>query len=238
MYIFPAIDILNGRVVRLRQGDYNEVTEYSDNSYEVAKDFAKKGASHLHVVDLDGARMGTPSNRDIIVKIASDIPLFIECGGGIRTERDVEAYLHNGIDRVILGSSALRDTEFTKRMLKLYPEAIAIAVDALNQKVAIEGWTSMTSVDSIEFCKVMQALGAKYIIYTDISKDGLSEGTNHEIYTQLAEMQGISITASGGISSLEEIVKLKQLGLYAAIVGKAVYSGLIDIEKAISIAKE
>ena len=235
MQIFPAIDILEKKVVRLRQGDYTKSQIFSEDPEDIARQFFETGATNLHIIDLDGARVGEPKNQEIITKIAATLPLFIECGGGIRTEKVVEQYLNAGIDRIILGTSALKDQVFTEKMLKQYGDRIAIGVDARDSKVAIEGWLSNSEVDSIEFCYRMRDIGASYIIYTDISKDGTGTGTNIPIYMQLSKITDVNFTASGGISTLEELNILKDIGIYAAILGKSIYTGQIDLKKAIEI---
>ena len=233
MKIFPAIDILDEKVVRLRQGDYMKSQVFSLDPYDTALQFFESGAKNLHIVDLDGARNGEVINYKIIEKIARNIPLFIECGGGIRNEETVERYLEMGINRVILGTAALKDQDFTRRMLEVHQDRIAIGVDAKNQKVATHGWYLVSEIDSIDFCKQMRDMKASYIIYTDIARDGTGEGGNIEVYNRLGEIQGLNITASGGISSIEEIQRYKEMDIYAVILGKAIYTGMIDIKEAI-----
>lgn len=238
MEIFPAIDLLNNNAVRLYQGDYNQIEIFGEPS-EFAQTFAQQGALNLHLVDLDGAKIGKPTNQEIIRKITSNNPtLFCELGGGIRDEKTVETYFEAGIGRVILGTAALQDKDFTKKMLQKYTNKIAIGVDAKNGKVATEGWLNVSNVDSYSFCKEMTQLGAEYIIYTDIARDGTGTGANIAAYEKLAKISGLNITASGGVSSLDNIEKLKEIGLYAAILGKALYNKSIALPDALSAAKE
>lgn len=237
MKIFPAIDLLYGKAVRLYKGDYNQVTVYSDNPVEVAKEFEKKGATCIHIVDLEGAKDGTTPNIEVVKRIATETGLFSEIGGGIRTMETVRAYLENGVDRVILGTAAVNDEEFLKTAIKEYGERIAVGVDIKDGKVAIKGWLEKSEYDCYDFCSKMQNLGVKTLICTDISKDGAMQGTNRGLYKELSNRFSIDITASGGVSTLDDIVALRQLDLYGAIIGKAYYIGAIDLEKAVEIAK-
>lgn len=237
MEIFPAIDLLDGKVVRLFQGDYGQKQVYGDNPADFAKGFAKAKAKNIHLVDLDGAREGGQRNFAVIQEILSAADLFAELGGGIRTEETVGACLDAGVGRVILGTAALNNPEFTRKMVEKYGDKIAVGVDARDGKVAVEGWLATSKTDSIDFCKEMQNIGVKYIIYTDISCDGAQTGTNLKVYDRLSNIQGLNITASGGVSSLQDIVALKGMGLYAAIVGKALYTGSLRLEDAIEAAK-
>ncbi len=238
MVIFPAIDLVDGQVVRLYQGDYNQKQVFGSNPLEFAKDFEAQGAEYLHLVDLDGAKLGTPKNFAIVKQITQNTSLFVELGGGIRDEETVEQCFAAGVGRVILGTAALKNPEFTKKMVRQYPEKIAIGVDARDGKVAIEGWLATSEVDSVSFCKEMQELGVKYIIYTDISRDGAEKGTNLAIYETLSAIEGLQITASGGVSSLQDVVALQKMNLYAAILGKALYTGAVNLGQAIQTAKQ
>ena len=238
MLLFPAVDILSGRVVRLIRGDYTKGQVFGDSPRKAAEEFIEMGASNLHLVDLDGAKTGSPQNFEAIAEITGNTAVFTECGGGIRNETDVERYLGAGAGRVILGTSALKDKAFTKRMLERYGDRIAIGIDARSGKVSVEGWLSTSEVDSLTFCREMAGLGARYIIYTDISRDGTGQGSNLEVYRKLAEYKDIYVTASGGISTLDEIVMLKEMGIYAAIIGKAVYTGLLDLREALKLAED
>ncbi len=234
MNIFPAIDIKDGKVVRLTRGDYNAVTVYSSDAAEVARSFLAAGAKFLHVVDLDGAKDGALSNFDTVQEILSIGGLFVEIGGGIRDEARIRRYLDLGVSRVILGTAALRDPEFLRAMLA---EKIAVGVDARDGKVAVEGWLTDTGVESVGFCRQVRDMGAKTVIYTDIAKDGAMGGTNLEIYRTLVSIEGLEIVASGGVSSEEDITALRETGVSAAIVGKAIYAGALDLSRAIKLAE-
>lgn len=237
MIIFPAIDILGGNAVRLFQGDYAQKQVFGTNPAAFAQKFMQDCATHLHLVDLDGAKEGEPCNFGIVKDIAAEGNLFIELGGGIRTEEVIEDCLNANISRVILGTAALNDTMFTKKMAKKYPGKIAVGVDARDGFVAIEGWLKTSQTNSIDFCKEMLSIGIEYVIYTDISRDGAQHGANLAVYEQLAGIQGLNITASGGVSSLGDITALRDMGLYAAILGKALYTGNINLKDAIMVAK-
>lgn len=237
MQIFPAIDMIGGNVVRLTEGDYNSVTVYAPDPVEVARDFLSKGACNLHAVDLDGAKEGTGVNASAVAALASVPGLFLEVGGGIRDEARVYDYLSRGVDRVILGTVAVRNYPFVEEMVKKYGDAIAVGVDARDGKVAVAGWLDVTEIPSVEFCERLRDSGVKTVIYTDISKDGRLSGTNLDIYRRLREVRGLDIVASGGITYYEEITALKEMGTYAAIVGKAIYTGALDLEKVLEAAK-
>ena len=210
---------------------------YQKNFDEVTKEFEKKGATCIHIVDLEGAKDGTTPNIEVVKRIATETGLFSEIGGGIRTMETVRAYLENGVDRVIIGTAAVNDEEFLKTALKEYGERIAVGVDIKDGKVAIKGWLEKSEYDCYDFCSKMQNLGVKTLICTDISKDGAMQGTNRGLYKELSNRFSIDITASGGVSTLDDIVALRQLDLYGAIIGKAYYIGAIDLEKAVEIAK-
>jgi len=237
MHIFPAIDLYDKKAVRLLKGDYNQMTVYSDNPSEFALDFEKQGAKFIHIVDLEGARDGTTPNLDVIKSITKNTNLFVEVGGGIRNMDVVKKYIDAGVDRVILGTAAVKDEEFLKLAVKTYPGKVAVGVDILDGYVAIRGWTEKSAYTCFDFCEKMQNLGIKNIICTDISKDGAMEGTNHELYRELSEKFSMDITASGGVSSIEDVRKLSKLGIYGAIIGKAYYNGAISIKEAIEVAK-
>ena len=223
MQIFPATDILGGKVVRLTKGDYANVKIYADSPAEMAKEFIKAGATNLHMVDLDGAKDGTPVNFEAIKEAAKIKDLFIEVGGGIRDMKRIEDYLSLGVKRVILGTAAVRNYPFVEEAVKEYGNAIAVGVDAKNGLVAVNGWLETTTVNSVEFCKKLRDSGVATVIYTDISKDGMLSGTNLEIYEELSGIKGLDIVASGGITFIDEIKTLSDMGIYGAIVGKAVY---------------
>ena len=236
MLIFPAIDLYDGKAVRLYKGDYNNMTVYSDQPLSVALDFVKAGASCIHMVDLEGARDGTTPNLAIVREIAEKTPLFTEIGGGIRSMDTVRAYLEASVDRVILGTAAVTDPDFLKEALAEYGERIAVGVDIKDGKVAIKGWLETAQDDAMTFCAKMQAIGVKTIISTDISKDGAMQGANHDLYRTMSEQLNIQIVASGGVSSMEDVKRLRAQNLYGAIIGKAYYTGAIDLKEAIEVA--
>lgn len=236
MKIFPAIDLRNGKAVRLYQGDYDQMTVYSDSPVEVAKSFKDKGASCLHLVDLDGAKDGMLVNFATIKEIVEEVDMYVEVGGGIRDEDRIRQYLELGVGRVILGTIAVKEPEFLEAMVSKYGEKIAVGVDARDGFVAINGWKEITDKESFEFCRYLRDIGVKTVIYTDISRDGGLEGTNMEAYKKLQEIEGLEVTASGGISFEEEITALKDVAA-AAILGKAIYSGKLDLERAVKLAE-
>lgn len=236
MKLFPAIDLYDGKAVRLLKGDYNQMTIYSDNPIEIARDFENKGAKYIHLVDLEGAKDGTTPNLHIVKQIANETDLFTEIGGGIRSMDTVKAYLENGVDRVILGTAAVNNPEFLEEAVAAYGERIAVGVDVKDGYVAIKGWIEKSQYTCFEFCEKMQKLGVKTLICTDISKDGAMQGTNRDLYRQLSEKFDIDITASGGVSSIEDIKALRALNLYGAIIGKAYYIGAIDLCEALEAA--
>lgn len=235
MLIFPAIDMIDGKAVRLYQGDYSQKQTFGDDPVLFAQKFEQQGASYLHLVDLDGAKSGQPANFSIVQSICQKTGLFVELGGGVRNAQTVEQCLRAGVGRVILGTAALRDPEFTKAMVAQYGAKIAVGVDAREGKVAVEGWLDTSDVDSLAFCRKMRDIGVEYIIYTDISKDGAGQGTNLAVYRQLKQIPGLCVTASGGVSSLEDVRALEEIGVYGAIIGKALYTGAIDLSQAIKI---
>ena len=235
MKIFPAIDIRDGRVVRLLQGDYDKMTVYDEDPVTLAGKFSEKGAGYLHVVDLDGAKDGRLVNFETIKAIIDRTDMFVEVGGGIRDEERIEKYLGLGAGRVILGTAAVTDWDVLVRMVGKYKERIAVGVDAKDGLVAINGWKETTGEDSLAFCRKLRDAGVSAVIYTDISRDGALMGTNIDVYRELAEIEGLEITASGGISSTEEIKELEGI-VDAAILGKAIYSGVLDLAKAVELA--
>lgn len=238
MKIFPAIDIIDNKAVRLFKGDYNQKTIYNENPLEVAKDFEAKGAKFIHIVDLDAAKSGQSENFDIIKEIALKTSLFVEVGGGIRNEEIVQKYLENGINRVIIGTAAVTNIEFFTKMIKKYKEKIAAQADIKDGFLAIKGWIEKSNLSLNEFAKNMQDLGIKTLLCTDISKDGAMQGTNLELYKKLKQNYNMEIIASGGVSSLEDIKALKQMQIDGAIIGKAYYTGALDLKEAINLAKE
>ena len=237
MIIFPAIDLYEGKAVRLYKGDYAQKTVYSDNPVAVAQDFVKKGATHIHLVDLEGAKFGATPNFELICRIKKSTGKFVEVGGGIRNESTVEKYLNAGVDRVILGTSAVQNKEFVKQAVKNFGEKIAVGIDVKDGFVAIKGWTENSDKNAFDFCAEMVDIGVKTVICTDISKDGAMNGTNAELYKELSSKFPINIIASGGVSDISDVEKLAKIGLYGAIIGKAYYTGSIDLKKAIEIAK-
>lgn len=230
MQIFPAIDLRGGQVVRLYQGDYDQMTVYGADPCAVAREFLAAGARYLHVVDLDGARSGTAENFESIAALARQGRLFIEVGGGIRTQQRIEQYLELGVDRCILGTAAVKDFSFTKEMARRYGAQIAVGVDARDGYVAVSGWEERTAERGVDFCRRLRDGGVGTVIYTDISRDGAEQGTNLPLYEELVKIEGLSITASGGISGLEELRQLRDMGVDAAILGKALYTGRLDLE--------
>ena len=236
MEIFPATDIINGKVVRLEKGDYGKMTVYADSPAEKAKEFIKLGARNLHIVDLDGAKNGSPENFEKIREAAQIEGLFTQVGGGIRSEEKIEDYLSLGVNRVILGTAAVKDFAFLERAVKKYGSSIAVGVDAKNGRVAVSGWFETTDIDSFDFCVKLRDAGVNTVIYTDISKDGMLSGTNLEIFGRLNEIEGLNIIASGGITFEDEIKTLRDMNIYAAIVGKAVYENKLDLARAVRIA--
>ena len=238
MKIFPAIDLKDGAVVRLFQGDYDKVTVYGSDPLSVAEDFKSSGVKNLHVVDLDGARDGSPANFEIIKKIAEESGLSVQVGGGIRNEERIKGYLDLGISRVILGTIAVTDFDFLEDMVKKYGDKIAVSVDVSEGYVCVKGWTEVTGVPGIDFCKKLNGAGVSTVIYTDVSKDGALAGTNMEAYGILSEIDGLNVIASGGISFEDEILRLKAYGLYGAILGKALYSGKLDLKTVVRLGEE
>ena len=227
--IFPAIDLIGGRVVRLYQGDYDKETVYSDDPCAIARGFVEAGAKYLHLVDLDGARDGTTANFESIEAIAKQNGLYIEVGGGIRSEERIERYLSLGVSRCILGTIAVKNFAFTAEMARKYGDKIAVGVDARDGYVAINGWKELSTETGLDFCRRLRDAGVKTVIYTDISRDGAGKGTNLEVYEALSQIKGLRVTASGGVGSMEEIAALEAMGVSAAILGKAIYSGALDL---------
>ena len=232
MKIFPAIDLIDKKVVRLSQGDYSKKTMYSDNPLSVAKSFLKDGATHLHVVDLDGAKKGSPVNFEVIKQL-KQLDMFVEVGGGIRDMQKIEAYQNIGVDRVILGTVAIKNFDFVVDAVKEFKDMIAVGVDAKDEKVATHGWQEVTGVNSFDFCKKLYDAGVTSVIYTDIATDGMLKGTNLPAFKRLSKIKGLKVTASGGISSVEEIKKLKEMGVWGAILGKALYENKLSLADAV-----
>ena len=237
MYIFPAIDLYEGKAVRLFKGDYNQMTVYSNTPVAVAKDFEAAGASHLHLVDLEGARDGSTPNLSTVKEIVENTRMFTEVGGGIRSMETIRAYLDSGVDRVILGTAAVKDEALVRAAVSEYGERIAVGADIKDGKIAIKGWLESSELDAMEFCEKMQNIGIRTVICTDISKDGAMKGTNHELYKELSEKLSMQIVASGGVSSIDDVKRLASLGIYGAIIGKAYYTGAIDLKEAVEVAE-
>lgn len=238
MKLFPAIDLMGGQAVRLVQGDYAQKTVFSSSPVSVAQSFAEAGATCLHLVDLDGAKDGTLANFDTVRQIIASTSMFAEIGGGIRTQERIERYLDAGAGRVILGTVAIKDPDFTARMVSIYGEKIAIGVDARDGFVATDGWLSTSAQDSFAFCETLRDMGVKTVIYTDISRDGAMRGTNLPAYERLSKLAGLHIVASGGVSSMEDVCALRSMNLAGAILGKALYTGAISLRDALAVVRE
>ena len=238
MLIFPAIDLYGGKAIRLYKGDYQQMTVYSDSPVSVARDFEQKGAKWVHLVDLEGAKNGTTPNIEVVSQIARETSLLCEIGGGIRNMETVERYFEAGVSRVILGTAAVTDENFLTEAVDRYGEKIAVGVDIKDGMVAIKGWVEKSEYNAFDFCEKMQKIGVKTIICTDISKDGAMKGANHALYRELSEKFDMQIVASGGVSSMEDVEKLAGLDIYGAIIGKAYYTGAIDLREAIDKAQE
>ncbi len=237
MKIFPAIDIYGKKAVRLFKGDYNQMTVYNDNPLAVLQDFINKGAKNLHLVDLEGAKTGETPNFDT-VKALADSPLFTEIGGGIRSEFVIEKYLSAGVDRVILGTAAITDEKFLISAIKNFGDKIAVGVDIKDGFVAIKGWTEKSDSRALPFLKKIENLGVKTVICTDISKDGAMKGTNHQLYNEIMSNCNLNLIASGGVSTIEDVKRLKDSIIYGAIIGKAYYTGAIDLKEAVEVAND
>ena len=237
MFILPAIDLYDKKAVRLYKGDYKQMTIYSENPVEVARAFRMAGAEYIHMVDLEGALDGTTPNFEVVAAVAKESGLKVEIGGGIRTEETVKRYLDAGVERVILGTAALMDEAFLQDMVDSYGKHIAVGVDCRDGYVAIRGWTEVSNVSCEDFLNKLQTIGVKTVICTDISKDGAMSGTNRELYKYLNATFDLNLIASGGVTDLSDIEALRDMGMYGAIVGKAYYTGAIDLKEALKIAK-
>lgn len=238
MNIFPAIDLYDKKAVRLYKGDYNKMTVYSENPVEIALDFKNQGAKFMHLVDLEGAKTGDTPNLETIKNIIEKTHLFTEVGGGIRSMEVIKKYIDIGVSRVILGTSAVTDREFLLEAVKTYGDKIAVSVDLRDGFVAIKGWTEKSELKGFDFCLDLQNIGVKTIICTDVSKDGAMQGTNHALYEKLSNEIKMQVIASGGVSSIDDIIRLKKLGIYGAIIGKAYYTGAINLNEAIEVAND
>ena len=237
MLIFPAIDLYEGKAVRLYKGDYEQMTVYSDSPIELVEDFVEQGAKYLHLIDLEGAKTGQTPNLELIRDIRALSPLFTQVGGGIRSMDVVDAYLNAGVDRVILGTAAVTDPVFLEEAIKEFGEKIAVGADIKNGYIAISGWTESSGIDAFSFCRRMQDLGVKTLICTDISRDGAMQGTNRNLYRTLTRRHNMNIIASGGVSTIEDIRALREMEVYGAVIGKAYYTGAIKISEALEVAK-
>lgn len=237
MIIFPAIDLFDKKAVRLYKGDYQNMTVYSDDPLSVARDFEAAGATHIHMVDLEGAKLGTTPNIDTVSLVARKTSLFVEIGGGIRSMETIEKYAAAGVSRVILGTAAVCDPDFVRQAVEKYGSLISVGADVRDGYIAIKGWLEQSSLTLDDFIRNMQSLGIGHIICTDISKDGAMRGTNRRLYRELSEKYSLDITASGGVSSLDDVIALRRMDLYGAIIGKAYYTGDIDLARAIEVAK-
>ena len=237
MIIYPAIDLYQGKAVRLYKGDYAQMTVYSDKPECVAMDFVAQGADHIHLVDLEGAKSGTTPNLETVCRIKDKTGVFCQIGGGIRNMEVVDRYLNAGLDRVILGTAAVTNPEFLQNAVSAWGEKIAVGIDIRDGFVAIKGWTEKSQLTAMDFCGQMRDLGVKTLICTDISKDGAMQGANHSLYETLSQKLDIQLIASGGVSSMEDVRKLAVQKLHGAIVGKAYYTGAIDLKDAIEVAK-
>ena len=237
MKLYPAIDLYEGKAVRLFKGEYQQMTVYNENPVAVAMDFQKAGATCIHLVDLEGAKLGTTSNLPVIEKIVRSTDLFVEVGGGIRTMETIDAYLSIGVNRVILGTAAVTDRAFLEAALQKYGEKVAVGVDLKDGYVAIKGWTEKSQWTADAFFSDLEKLGVSTVICTDISRDGAMQGTNRALYRELSQKYKIQLIASGGVSSLEDVKALKEMDLHGAIIGKAYYTGAIDLKKALEVCR-
>jgi phosphoribosylformimino-5-aminoimidazole carboxamide ribotide isomerase len=237
MEIIPAIDIKDGRCVRLYQGDFAQMTVYADDPVAVARQWQAQGASRIHVVDLDGARTGRPQNVDAVLAITQAVQIPVQLGGGLRREEDIAAALALGVERVIIGTAAIVETELVARLLERFGERIIIGIDARNGMVATDGWTVTSTIAATDLAGQMVALGARRFIYTDISRDGSLSGPNFTALAELVKPDGPAIIASGGIANLDHIRQLAQIGVEGVIIGKALYTGAIYLPEAIAIAQ-
>ena len=237
MILFPAIDLSGGKAVRLLRGDYRRMTVFSDDPLAVARDFVACGATHVHLVDLDGAKDGNTPNADVVKDIATKTPLFCEIGGGVRSLDVAERYFSCGVDRVILGTAAVTDPDFLDAAVREYGRRIAVGADVKDGEIAIRGWLEKSGVKLDDFMKRMVGLGVGCVIVTDVSRDGAMKGTNRALYRELSARYDVPITASGGVSDLSDVIALRELNLYGAIIGRAYYNGAIDLGEAIKVAK-
>lgn len=238
MNLFPAIDLYGGKAVRLYKGNYDEMTVYSDDPVSVAKAFEAAGAKFIHLVDLEGAKTGETPNLGVISRIVKETSLFAEVGGGIRDMKTIETYLGAGVSRVILGTAAVTKEGFVEEAVKRFGDAVAVGVDIRDGYVAIKGWTESSALRYADFLSTLAKIGVKTVICTDISRDGAMKGANHTLYGEISgAFPTIDFIASGGVSSLDDVKTLRAMNLYGAIIGKAYYTGAIELEKALEMAK-
>ena len=237
MILLPAIDLYGKKAVRLLRGAYEDMTVYSDNPIEIARDFEAQGASYIHMVDLEGAKDGTTPNLEIVKQVAEETGLFVEVGGGIRRMETVQAYLSCGVSRVILGTAAVTDEAFLRRAVDTYGERIAVGADVRDGRVAIKGWLEQSAFTLEAFLQRMQQIGVQNIICTDISRDGAMRGANLQLYRDLSRRFSLDITASGGVSTLEDVRSLREMNLYGAIIGKAYYTGAFVLKEALEVTR-
>ena len=237
MKLFPAVDLYEGQAVRLLKGDYAQKTVYSSDPLAVARGFREAGAEYIHMVDLEGARDGGTPNFDLVAQVARTTGLKVEIGGGVRTEEVVRRYLDAGVLRVILGTAAVEDQDFLAALVARYGPQIAVGVDVKDGLVAIKGWTQVSELTLEGFCRTLEQMGVKTVICTDISKDGAMQGTNRELYRRLSREFSMDLVASGGVSTLEDVIALRDMGLYGAILGRAIYNGGVDLKKAIEVCR-
>lgn len=238
MVILPAVDIMDGKPVRLYKGDFSTAHQVAEAALKTALDFEKAGAEWIHMVDLDGSLMKKRVNEKIFLSVAENTALKVEVGGGIRTMQDIDFYISSGISRVILGSVALKDPELVKKAVNAYGDKIAVGIDAKNGYAAAEGWTQTSDIYFTDLAKKMEQCGVKTIIYTDISKDGTLSGPNLEQLDEINSAVSCNIIASGGVTDIDDIKALKSLGLYGAICGKSIYSGSLDLKQALEVCKD
>lgn len=237
MIVLPAIDIKSGQCVRLRRGDYNTVEKVAENPYDTALSFKKAGAAWMHMVDLDGAKDGSTQNKDLILDVAKSSGLSVEVGGGIRDMKRVEMYLSQGINRVILGSAAVKNPDFVKDAVKNYGDKIAVGIDAKDGMVCAEGWTDQSEINYIELAKRMEDIGVGCIIFTDIAKDGMLSGPNLGQLDELLNAVSCKIIASGGVANLKDIINIAALNVYGAITGRAIYTGDLNLAEAVEVSR-
>lgn len=237
MIILPAIDIIDGKPVRLYQGSYEKVREVAKDVFEAAKTFTEEGASWLHIVDLDGAKLGKPVNTKIILKVVRELKVFVQVGGGIRNMEQLDIYIQNGVKRCILGTSALKDRDFLKKAVLKYKDKIAVGIDAKNSKVSLEGWMEQSEKDFCQMGREMEEMGIKTIIVTDILSDGTLQGVNFPMIKKFKEEVNVNIIASGGVKDIKDIEKLKKLDIYGVIAGSSLYNKTLDLKEAIKIGE-